>query len=322
MDEALICAYLLDGQGSGKQWGWGEVRAWKPEEGLLWVHLNRNAEETRRWLEDESGLPPMVCEALLAEETRPRIARIGEGLLVILRGVNLSPGADPEDMVSIRLWIEESKVISLRLRHLMAVEDLRVALADGDGPKSPGDLLVMLSERLIDRMGPVLADLDDQVDALEDEVLTAESEDLRKTLASLRRQAITLRRYLAPQRDVVARLHGEPTALLDDTHRLRLREIADRVTRYVEDLDSARERAAVTQEELGNRLSEQMNRTMYILSLVAAVFLPLGLLTGLLGINVGGIPLAENAWGFVLVTVALVILAVAQIWFFRRRHFF
>jgi zinc transporter len=89
------------------------------------------------------------------------------------------------------------------------------------------------------------------------------------------------------------------------------------MTRFVEDLDSARERAAVAQEELLGRLSEQMDKRMYLLSLVAAIFLPLGFLTGLLGINVGGIPGAEYHWGFTLVTLMIVILVVVQVVLFR-----
>ena len=95
-------------------------------------------------------------------------------------------------------------------------------------------------------------------------------------------------------------------------------EIAERMARFVEDLDSARERAAITQEELNNRLSEQMNKAMYLLSIIAAIFLPLGLLTGLLGINVGGIPGTESKWAFSIVTVILVGLAIALLVWFKK----
>ena len=171
-------------------------------------------------------------------------------------------------------------------------------------------------------MSPVLETLDEVVDNLEEQVVEAQTYELRSRLGDVRRQAIALRRYLAPQRDVMARLQSERVPWLTDLDRARLREAADRLTRYVEDLDASRERAAVTQEELAGRLSEQMNRTMYVLSLVAAVFLPLGLLTGLLGINVGGIPGTETPWAFAMVCSILVILAAAGIWAFRRMRFF
>ncbi len=318
----LICAYMLDGKGGGREVGWSQVRDWSPDAGHIWVHLDRKHPGSNRWLKEEAGLDPLACEALLAEETRPRDLVIGDGLLVILRGVNLNSGADPEDMISIRVWVDSGRVITLRSPRLRAVQDIRDSIFAGTGPTSPGDFLVQLTTKLTDRTGPVVEDLDDQVDRLEEEVVEAQSHELRFKLSTLRRQGIVLRRYLAPQRDVMSRLQTERVPWLSDLHRARLREVSDRLLRYVEDLDAARERAAVTQEELANRLSEQMNKTMYVLSVVAGIFLPLGLLTGLLGINVGGIPGTENHWAFAVVCAILVILAVFVAWLFRRFRFF
>ena len=109
-------------------------------------------------------------------------------------------------------------------------------------------------------------------------------------------------------------------ATLAEMDRLRLREAADATTRYVEDLDVVRERAAMVHEELVSRLSEQMDGRMYVLSIVAALFLPLGFLTGLLGVNVGGIPGAESPWGFAIVCSAMLGLVGVQVWLLRRRH--
>jgi zinc transporter len=247
---------------------------------------------------------------------------MGDGLLVILRGVNLNPGSDPEDMVSLRLWIDAHRIITLRFRHLMAIEDVRREIESGSGPTSAGDFLTTIAGHLIDRMSPTIDALDDEIDSLEETLLEGQSQDDRRMLAELRRRVITLRRYIAPQRDVMNRLSTERLASLSDLDRARLREVADRVTRYVEDLDAARERAAITQEELASRMSAQMNRTMYVLSLVAAVFLPLGLLTGLLGINVGGIPGTENKLAFTVVCIVLLLIAGIQIWLFRKKRWF
>ena len=170
------------------------------------------------------------------------------------------------------------------------------------------------------RMADPIAAVDEGMDELEDQVVAAESYELRTRLGNLRRQAIALRRYLAPQREVMGRLQSERRPWLDPREQLGLHEAGDRVTRYVEDLDAARERAAVAQEELTNRLAEKMNRTMYQLAIVATISLPLSLLTGLLGINVGGIPGAENTHAFVLVCVILAGVAIALYVAFKRKH--
>ena len=149
-DNGLVCAYALDGQGGGRALDWPEVEAWQANDGLQWVHLSRRAEGAQRWLEQKSGLDPVVQEALLAEETRPHCDLIGEGVLLILRGINTNPGADPTDMVSIRLWIEEHRVVSSRHRKVSAIRSLQDAIAAGRGPHSASDLVSDLARALLE----------------------------------------------------------------------------------------------------------------------------------------------------------------------------
>ena len=315
----LIFAFALNGQGGGDALDLDGVRQWRAGNGPLWVHLDYTGPDASDWLRNDSGIDPVMIDALTAAETRPRSLVHGNGMLIIMRGVNLNPGANPEDMVSLRFWIDSDRIVTLRHRRVMAIDDLRKAVEAGDGPIGPGHFLEQLSDRMMQRMGGVISDLDDKADELEDELIAEQTYDLRQRIARIRRMSISMRRYLAPQRDVMARLPTEKVSWLNESERMRLRETADRTTRYVEDLDAIRERASVTQEELNGRLSERMNRTMYVLSIVAGIFLPLGLLTGLLGINVGGIPGTDNSWAFTIFCGLLVIIAAAQIWVFKRK---
>ncbi|MEJ2097786.1 MAG: zinc transporter ZntB [Deltaproteobacteria bacterium] len=317
-EDGLVYAVTLDGKGGGRPMTWPDIESWNAAQGLLWIHLDSKISAAKTWLEEKSGLAELTCETLLEQESRPRNILTPDGLLLILRGVNRNPGADPEDMVAIRMLLTEDRIISMRYRRIMAVQDIQHAIESGTGPETVGAFLVMISELIADRMGDVVAEIDDNVGELEDTVLTAESHELRAQLANLRRTSIYLRRYIAPQRDVLARLLHDRISWLTDLDRAHLREVSERSARFVEDIDSARERAAVTQEELNNRLSEQMNKAMYVLSIVAAIFLPLGLLTGLLGINVGGIPGTDSKWSFTLVTLILIGLAGVLVAWFKK----
>jgi zinc transporter len=320
--DGLVAAFLLDGAGGGRAVDFEGVRRWRPGDGLLWVHMDLTVPATARWMEKEGGLDPLVAEALLQVETRPRGVALRDGLLIVLRGVNLNPGADPEDMVSMRMWLTPERIVTTRRRRLLSVDDTRQAIAEGRGPVTPGDFLVTMADRMMERAAHVVGDVDEAVDRLEEEVLATESHRLRSALAGVRREAIGLRRYLAPQREALTRLCAEPHPLLTDMDRLRLREVADAVTRNVEDLDAARERAAVVHEELASRLAEQMNQRMYVLSVVAALFLPLGFVTGLLGINVGGIPGVDNPRAFLDVTAMLAVLGAGVLAVFKWRRWF
>ena len=316
--DSLICAYILDGQGGGRDVWWPDVDNWKPEAGLLWLHLDHSSPKSQEWLRKFSGLEPLVVEALLAEDTRPRCSEIGDGLLIILRGVNLNPGADAEDMVAIRIWIDRRRIISTRHRHLKSIQDIREQIAARHGPRGPGDFLVQIADRLTTRMGPIIDELEETLDTLQDELPRGGDSDISARLGPVRRKAAHLRRYLAPQRDAITRLQTEQQDWLDDIHRAHLHEVADRVIRYVEDLDLVRERSSVLQDEMIHRLSMQMNKTMYLLSIVAAVVLPLALVADLLGMGVGGIPGAGTGGAFWVVVVLLALLAVGEVWLFRR----
>ena len=282
-----------------------------------WVHLDRAADGVRAWIERETD--PLVADALLREDTRPRMAEHAGGLILILRGVNLNPDAEPEDMVSIRLWVSERLVISTRLRRLMAVSELAEAMAAGSGPSSPAALVAQLAAGLTRRMEPVVETLDEALDELEERSIDQAS-GVRRPLADLRRTVIVLRRYFAPQRDVLARLSLEQAGPVHDAvARAGLRETADQVTRLVEELDMMRERSSILNDQIVDARAEEMNAAMLLLSVVAAIFLPLGFLTGLLGINVGGLPGADWRFAFAAVCLICAGLAGALVWLFRRR---
>lgn len=319
--QGLICAYQLNRTHQNKL-NWDQIPSVQKENGTIWIHFDREDPGCREWLHTLSNLPPFVTEALLEEETRPRFFIHQDGLLIILRGVNLNQGADPEDMVSVRLWIEPTRVISLRHRSIMAIQDIRDEISQGSGPLNAGDFLLRLIDRLTDRMEPVVNKLIQNVDEIEDHILEQAHVKFRGRLADLRRQAILLRRYIAPQRDLLSRLQVEPLSWLTATHRLQLRENTDHLLRYVEDLDACRERIAIQREELTARQAEQMTKNTYILTIVAGVFLPLSFLTGLLGINVGGIPGAQDATAFWVVCGIIGGLIAIQIWIYRLLKIF
>ena len=315
----LIYAFLFDGEGGANELSWDDLEKWSNEQGIAWVHFDYTAPQVVDWISNKSGLDEVAASALLTEETRPRASLIGSGALISLRGVNLSPGSDPEDMVAIRLWVDDKRIISTRKRKLLSEQDIMKSFEEKDGPKTTGEFVADLANRLISRMESTIENIEDCVDQLEEEVIASESHALRSKLSEIRREAIMLRRYLAPQKEAMTKLQTEKIPWLSDNDRLHLRETTDRLIRYTEDLDSVRDRAAVTQEELVNRLSEQMNARMYVLSLVAAIFLPLGFLTGLLGINVGGIPGAENKSAFLIFILLLIIVVILQVVIFKRQ---
>lgn len=287
---------------------------------LVWVHVDGGDPGCQAWLRERSGLSETVVEALTALETRPRATPIDDGVIVNLRGVNAMPDATPEDLVSIRCWAEAGRVVSLKYRPMSALADMRECMREGR-VRDPGDFIAGLAEVLTMRLDPVIARLGDTLDDLEEDVFDGRLQ-MRSALARVRRNAIELRRFIAPQREALARLSIATFAWLTDEDRMHLREAADRVTRMAEELDAVRERAGVLADQLTDLRAEQMNQRTLVLSVVASVFLPLTFLTGLLGMNVGGIPGSTSPVAFAAISVGCFVLGLALMLFFRRTGWF
>ncbi len=315
----FLFSYRLDPSGAGIPMSVDDVLDWTAADGNAWVHIDVADRGACDWLTNRSALPSGAIEILLAEETRPRSVTFDNGFVVVLRGLNTNPGDDPEDMVSVRLWVDDHRVISSRRRRLLSVLDIAQALDNGKGPSGPAQLLTMVVERLADRIGDFVNSIEERLDSAEDDVHHNADATFRTRLSVLRRQIATVRRFLAPQRDALDRLNRQPVAWLDEMSAHALRQESDRITRYLEDLDLARERAVVLQEELLSQVAQQQNTRMYVLSVVAAIFLPLTFVTGLLGMNVGGLPGLDSPWGFAISVVVMSVAAAALLAYFRSK---
>jgi zinc transporter len=226
------------------------VENWRADDAPVSLHLDRTSPRVQQWLRDDSGLTPITVEAQLAEETRPRTFYGKRGTVAILRGVNTNPGANPEDMLSLRIWSDGQRIITHRHHRLQTPRDILTRhLEDQTGPDSITSLFERLIARLSERMSGVIHGFDDLLDEVESVLTTTKPLAARKRIRETRQDILILRRYMAPQRDAVAMLHAKPPKWLDETDRLRLRETANRLMQYVEELDAAREQPNIGENE-------------------------------------------------------------------------
>nr|WP_319388856.1 zinc transporter ZntB [uncultured Cohaesibacter sp.] len=323
MTDHLLRAYLLDGQGGATALPADRISKEARAEGLVWFHLDGNHAGARHCLESEiDALDPFTIDALLDEESRPRMTQIGGGAVLVLRGVNLNENEDPEDMVSICLWVEKDRIILVSRSRIRAAGDIEDRLLSGSGPKDTGHFVTMLCERLFARMEPILVALDERADDIEEQVLVEANPDLRGAIIDVRIQAIMFRRYMAPQKEAIDSFRLVDFDWLNNIHRRHLQEVYNHLARYVEDLDAIRERAQIVKDEISHVQAEQLNKHMYILSMIAAIFMPLGFLTGLLGINVAGIPGAHFGYAFWVFSGFLITIVMVQVFIFKWLKWF
>jgi zinc transporter len=310
---AIVFAYHLNGHGGAEIMEPSQVSQGELPREPYWVHLALDDAGTRHWLEHHAKLEENVIDALMVDQPRPRVAETDEGSVIVFRGINFNADEEPEDMVSIRMFIDKHRIISVRKRKLMAVHAMRDALARGVGPNTTGEFVSMLADFLTTHMEPALAELHDMIDDAEEAVLDSPDQRLRLNIIDIRKQAILFHRYIAPQRDALGRLKLSERKWLSESDKKLLLECFDRMTRYVEDIQAVRERSQIVHDELSFALSDRLNKNTFLLSIVSAVFLPLTFFTGLIGMNVRGIPGAESPQAFWYITSGLFVVVGFQL---------
>ena len=311
--------YLLDKEGKAEELNFEDLETADKEDKVLWIHVDYSSPQAIDWITNKSNIDSIAIDALLTEETRPRTTILDDSLLIALRGVNLEPKSKPEDMISIRLFITPTLIISTRKRDLLTIKEIADNLKKGVGPKSSSEFLIELTYRIIERMEDIIDNIEDRADQLEENIINSSDLKYRNEILAIRRESIVLRRYLFPQKEAMNKLYHDKITWINEYERIELREINDQLIRHIEELDTIKDKVTLIQEELSNMLSDQMNKKMYMLSIISAIFLPLTFLTGLLGINIDGIPGAKNENAFLIFCVMLIVVVSIQYVIFKKK---
>jgi zinc transporter len=313
----VSCDAILVGDGTPRHVTAEEAAAYHGV-GFVWIHVD-SVDDPELAMLAGSDMPDVAANALVATETRPRCDRIEQGAILNLRGPAAGEVDTTDRLVSIRMWVRRGKVNSLTRRPLLATQ---AVLADMKAGKivDPGDLVAAFAREISAELDPQVAELGDILDDCEIDLEGRNVYRLRSNIARIRAEAIAFRRFVAPDRDALQTLALQDFDWLAEEDRLHIREAADRFARMAEELEAVRERSALLHEQLTDLRGEEIDQRSLLISIVAFIFLPLTFITGLLGMNVKGIPFADEPWAFWGVCALCVVLAAAVMAWFSRRH--
>lgn len=280
-----------------------------------WWHFDLSDPTLPQWCENH--LPAIPTGALLQPETRPRCDRLEDGLILNLRGINMNAGQLAEEMVSIRMWVTDAAVVTVRLRRVFAIEDIRQSAQAQMAPPSPADFISDLVTRLTTRVQTEVTTISKLTEFFEAD-LEDETTPIPNELTQSRRRVIRLRRYLDPQRAALNNLAVEDLIPLHNQQTLR--ELANRTTMAVEELDALRDRLVAVQDDHDLDVARKQARNSFILSVGAGIFLPISFLTGLFGVNLGGMPGLDSPWAFTILCLSMAVLALVLVAIIRRKN--
>jgi zinc transporter len=287
--------------------------------GFMWLHFDLTDTSAQPWMQAHLALPEEFFEALRQGSRSTRIEDAQDNLIAVVNDVAYEFSFDPSDMASLWMCVSERVAVSARVHPLRSVDKLRLAVRDGVRFGSSVDVLNHLMNGQGDVLVRIVRETTLKVDGIEDSLLHGKLKYQRSELGQLRRLLVRLQRLLAPEPAALFRLLRQPPPWIRAQDLDELRQATEEFSLVIRDLSALQERIKLLQEEIAAQVSEQTNRTLFTLTMVTVLALPINIATGMFGMNVGGIPLADHPHGFLIVLFLVgVFTAVAAWWTFRR----
>jgi zinc transporter len=317
----LVWGFQMGLGGSAIAVGADDAARWlgqQPLAGFVWLHFNLSNTASERWLRTHAGLADEFYETLHQGSRSTRIEMADDALIAVVNDVLHNFSVDAADISTLWVHVTPRVVISARRKPLESIERLRQAVLAGAPIGSPVELLVHLLRDQADVLVNIVRDAVARVDTIEDQLLAGRLTRKREDLGALRRVLVRLQRLLAPEPAALFRLLQRPPAWVPADDRQDLRQSTEEFTVVLNDLAALQERIKLLQEEIAARVSEDNNRSLFLLTIVTVMALPINLIAGLLGMNVGGMPLAQHAHGFWVVLGFTAAVTGAVAWLLLR----
>jgi len=288
---------------------------------FIWLHFNGSHSATANWLQKHvSQLPDEFIEALHEHYSSTRIEKIHDSLLAVVNDVvyDLMRTASLQ-VATMWLSVGSRYLVSVRNQPLRSVERLRAAVNAGEAMASPLALLIHLFRDQADVLVQIMRRTTEAVNGIEDSML-AERGPVPGNLGVFRRDLVRLQRLLAPEPAALLRLLNRPPAWVGGDDAQDLQQSTEEFSMVLRDMAGLQERIKMLQEELAAQTGERTNRSVFVLTAMTAIALPINLTAGLFGMNVGGIPFGQDERGFLTVAVlALLVTGLAAWLLFRGR---
>jgi zinc transporter len=323
----MVCGYLFGRSADGKgqpldteaACAWLAQREQHPQE-FIWLHYNLANTASEKWLHEHLALPEEFYESLHEGPRSTRIELADDTLIAVVNDVLHDFSFEPSDISTLWLSVDRQIVISARRKPLRAVDSLRNAVRGGEPIHSSVELLTHLLRDQADALIKIVRDAISTVDSIEDNLLAGKLTTKRASLGALRRVLVRLQRLLAPEPAALFRLLQKPPAWMAESDVQELRQSTEEFSMVLADMASLQERIKLIQEEIAALASEANNHSLFVLTVVTVLALPINIIAGLLGMNVGGIPLAQSAHGFLIVVVIVASFTVIAGWLAFRRQ--
>lgn len=321
----LLCGYRFENGAPGIPVDLLEAAAWLQDErpkgksDFVWLHFNLSDAAAEASIRKHLHAVPEFFEALHAGSRSTRIEDAHDTLIAVVNDVAYEFAFDPAEMSSLWLNVAPHMALSARSHPLRSIDRMRDAIKNGKPLASSVSFLNQLLREQGDVLVRIVRDATVQVDVVEDKFLIGRLHNRRADLGKLRRVLVRLQRLLAPEPGALFRLLRLPPPWVSEHDLEELRQATEEFSLTIRDMSELKERIKLLQEEIAAQVSEETNRSVFILTMVTVLALPINIVAGLLGMNVGGIPLAGYPHGFMVIVGIIGVFTAFAAWYVYRK---
>lgn len=298
--------------------------AWlRPDSGcVIWVDLAAPAPDEARLLSEVFRFHELAVEDAVSALHHPKIEPYDGYLYLILHGIHFQEAQhrfathDVDFFLGTNFLVTVHDGTSRSVAHMREL-CLRNEQVLGEGPAG---LLYRIVDAMVDNYRPEVEKLEDRLDQVEDDVFETPRRELMRAILDLKRDVASLRHVTMPQRDAIGRLARREFPHVTESLAYRFRDVHDHLVRLTDEALNFQDRiTSLLDAHLANQ-SNQLSQTMRVLTVIATIFMPLTLLTGLFGMNVE-LPgcVANGRLGFWEIAGAMLVVTGVMLWMFRKR---
>lgn len=318
----LICGFCFAQDGCVHPLELGGAKIDSDPENPIWLHFRQSDVRFQAWLGTCDRIPVPWRELLLDTDAHIRIETSPRGFAGVLGDFNYDSDSDTDLLGVMRLYVDDKFIITTRLHALKAADQLRQEIRSGLPIRSPMDVVFRFLEDMTDLLAGLSVKQAEIVDEIEDFVLKDRFLRESEELGAVRRLLTRVRRHVDAQRHAMSQLIHRPPAWFCEKDTQELRRAIEHLNAVFLDLEAIQDRARLLQDEIAARIANATNRNLYIVSLLSAVFLPITLISGIFGMNVGGLPWENQTGGFAWVLGVMLLTIVTSLGLLHWRRFF
>lgn len=308
---------------------------------ISWIDVQGlGSEEILRQLGQTFNLHTLVLEDVVNVPQRPKVEDYGDQLLIVTQMSTLMPFVHSKRQTAISSPVTEQVSFILGQNYLLTVQEEplhdcfgsvrdRIHYDRGTIRQRGADYLAYaLLDSIIDGFFPILETYGEQIETLENEVIAHPTPQTLAQIHRIKRDLLTLRRTIWPQRELLATLTRDGCPLISSEVQIYLRDCYDHSVQVLDMVETYRELAASLMDVYLSAVSNRMNEVMKTLTVISTIFIPLTFIAGIYGMNFNpqaspwNMPELSWYWGYPLVWVVMVAIALLLITFFWRRGWF